>query len=135
MARSMARAAAMQLIYEKMLGGSGESTLNELINFVPEDGDQAFIDAIFAGVSQHEEELDEIVRKFSPSRTVDRIAKVDLAILRIALYELKYDMDTPQAIAINEAVDLAKKFSEPASARFINGVLGSAMREGQEAEA
>lgn len=128
MARSNARAAAMQLVYEKLMGGSGEDTLNALIAFEPEGDDQAYIDRVFAGVEKNAEELDALIAKFSPTREIDRIARVDLCILRVALYEMRFDHDTPASVAINEAVELAKRFSEPASARFINGVLGSILR-------
>ena len=132
MARSMARAAAMQLIYEKLMGGSGEDTLNALIAFTPEGDDQAYIDRVLAGVAEHGPALDELIARHSPSREIGRIARVDLCILRVALYEMRYDNDTPESVVINEAVELAKRFSEPSSARFINGVLGAISREEKE---
>lgn len=128
MARSMARAAAMQLVYEKLMGGSGEDTLDALIAFTPEGDDQAYIDRVLAGVAEHGSELDEWIARHSPSREIGRIARVDLCILRVALYEMRYDDDTPESVVINEAVELAKRFSEPSSARFINGVLGAISR-------
>lgn len=129
MARSSARAAAMQLVYENLMGGSGEGTLDALISFVPEGDDQAYIDAICAGVEAHADELDEMISKHSPSREIGRIARVDLCIMRVALYEMRYCSDTPLSVVINEAVEMAKRFSEPTSARFINGVLGAVSRE------
>ena len=128
MARSTARAAAMQLVYEKIMGGSGEDTLNALIAFTPEGDDQAYIDRVLAGVAAHADELDGLIARYSPSREIGRIARVDLCILRVALYEMRYETDTPESVAINEAVELAKRFSEPGSARFINGVLGAVSR-------
>ena len=128
MARSNARAAAMQLVYEKIMGGSGEDTLNALIAFTPEGDDQAYIDRVLAGVAAHADELDGLIARYSPSREIGRIARVDLCILRVALYEMRYETDTPESVAINEAVELAKRFSEPGSARFINGVLGAVSR-------
>ena len=128
MARSTARAAAMQLVYEKIMGGSGEDTLNALIAFTPEGDDQAYIDRVLAGVAAHADELDGLIARYSPSREIGRIARVDLCILRVALYEMRYESDTPESVAINEAVELAKRFSEPGSARFINGVLGAVSR-------
>ena len=121
MARSAARAAAMQLVYENLMGGSGEDTLGALIAFTPEGDDQAYIDATVAGIESHAEELDALIARYSTSRELARIARVDLCILRVALYEMK-------SIAINEAVELAKRFSEPASARFVNGMLGAISR-------
>ncbi|MBQ7455408.1 MAG: transcription antitermination factor NusB [Clostridia bacterium] len=134
MARSTARAAAMQLIYEKLMGGSGDGTLDALIAFTPEEDDAAYIDRVFTGVSEHAEELDEIIARHSPTRSIERIARVDLCILRLALYELRHGGDTPEPVVINEAVELAKRFSEPASARFINGVLGAVSRGDAPAE-
>ncbi len=128
MARSTARVAAMQLVYENLMGGGGEDTLCQLIAFTPEGDDQQYIDRTVAGVGEHAEELDALIAKYSPSRGLERIARVDLCILRVALYEMRYDGDTPESVVINEAVELAKRFSEPASARFINGVLGSVSR-------
>lgn len=128
MARSTARAAAMQLIYEKLMGGSGDGTLDALIAFAPEGDDAAYIDRVFAGVNEHAGELDAVIAAHSPTRSIERIARVDLCILRLALYELRYGGETPQPVVINEAVELAKRFSEPASARFINGVLGAVSR-------
>ena len=132
MARSMARAAAMQLVYEKLMGGSGEDTLDALIAFTPEGDDQAYIDRVLAGVAEHGSEPDQLIARHSPSREIGRIARVDLCILRVALYEMRYDDDTPESVVINEAVELAKRFSEPSSARFINGVLGAISRGEKE---
>ncbi|MBQ9198248.1 MAG: transcription antitermination factor NusB [Clostridia bacterium] len=134
MARSAARAAAMQLVYEKLMGGSGEDTLDALISFTPEGDDQAYIDRVLAGVSAHVREIDDLISRYSPSREIDRIARVDLCILRVALYEMRYDHDTPESVVINEAVELAKRFSEPSSARFINGVLGAVYRDENNGE-
>lgn len=128
MARSAARAAAMQLVYENLMGGSGEDTLGALIAFTPEGDDQAYIDAMVAGIESHAEELDALIARYSTSRELARIARVDLCILRVALYEMKYSHEVAESIAINEAVELAKRFSEPASARFVNGMLGAISR-------
>lgn len=128
MARSAARVAAMQLVYEKLMGGSGEDTLSALIDFAPEGDDQAYIDATLAGIAEHAQELDALIARYSTSRELGRIARVDLCILRVALYEMKYSHEVAESVAINEAVELAKRFSEPASARFINGMLGAISR-------
>ena len=108
--------------------GSGEGTLGQLIEFTPENDDQQFIESTEQGIAAHAEELDALVAKYSPARGLERIARVDLCILRVALYEMQHSEDTPESVVINEAVELAKRFSEPASVRFINGVLGSVSR-------
>ena len=118
----------MQLVYENLMGGCGEDTLCQLIAYTPEGDDQHYIDRMVAGVKEHADELDAMIAKYSPSRGLERIARVDLCILRVALYEMQHSEDTPESVVINEAVELAKRFSEPASVRFINGVLGAVSR-------
>ena len=126
MARKSARAAAVQMVYENMLGGEGgEETLRGLIEFTPEEDDQAYIDSLLSGVSAHAEELDAAIEKCLKGWTLDRIAKVDRAVLRVAAYEMRYTKETPAAVVINEAVALAQRFDSPTAAKFVNGVLSS----------
>lgn len=70
------------------------------------------------------EEIDNAIEEASDDWSVDRMAKADLTILRLAYYEMKYDEDIPLKVAINEAVELAKKYGGDDSPAFINGVLG-----------
>ncbi|MBD5111372.1 MAG: transcription antitermination factor NusB [Ruminococcaceae bacterium] len=86
-------------------------------------------DEIVKGVLEHDSELLEIISKYSKTRSVARIAKVNLIILKIAVYEMKYCERVPNAAAINEAVELAKKYSLKTDSGFINGILNSYMRE------
>ena len=126
MARKSARAAAVQMVFENMLGGEGgEETLRGLIEFSPEEGDQQFIDGILNGVEQNAEALDASIEKCLKGWTLDRIAKVDLAVLRVAAWELYHAEDTPDAVVINEAVALAQKFDSPTAGKFVNGVLST----------
>ncbi len=126
MARKSARAAAVQMVYEQMLGGEGgEETLRGLIEFAPEEDDQKYIDSLLEGVSAHAEELDAQIEKCLKGWTLDRIAKVDRAVLRVAAYELCHDRQTPDAVVINEAVALAQRFDSPTAAKFVNGVLST----------
>ena len=128
MARKSARAAAVQMVFENMLGGDGgEDTLRGLIEFTPEEDDQAYIDGILSGVQAHAAELDALIEKCLKGWALDRLAKVDLAILRVAAYELAYTQDTPDAVVIDEAVTLAKRFDCPQAGKFINGVLAAAL--------
>lgn len=128
MARKTARAAAVQMEYENILGGDGgEDTLRGLIEFTPEEDDQAYIDGILSGVQAHAAELDVLIEKCLKGWALDRLAKVDLAILRVAAYELAYTQDTPDAVVIDEAVTLAKRFDCPQAGKFINGVLAAAL--------
>lgn len=86
-------------------------------------------DEIVNGVLAHEEELCGVIAKYSKSRSVARIAKVNLVILKIAIYEMTYSDKIPPAGAINEAVELAKKYSRKSDSGFINGILNSYLRE------
>lgn len=130
MARKSARAAAVQMVFENMLGGDGgEDTLRGLIEFSPEGEDQDFIDGILAGVEAHGEELDQAIEKNLKGWTLDRISKVDQAVLRVAIYEMCFDGTTPDPVVINEAVALAQRFDTPQAGKFVNGVLSAVLAE------
>ncbi len=86
-------------------------------------------DEIVKGVLEHEEEISDVISKYSKTRSAARIAKVNLVILKIAIFEMKYCEKVPNAVAINEAVELAKKYSQKSDSGFINGVLNSYKRE------
>jgi len=131
MARSSARAAAMQLIYEQMMGGvGGDDTLLGLLQLNPSEDDMAYLQDVISGVRANESELDEAIQKYLVDWTLERLARVDLAILRLACYEMKRRADIPASVSINEAVELAHTYSTPEAASFINGVLGSLLRSG-----
>ena len=135
MARKAARAAAVQMVYENMLGGDGgEDTLRGLIEFSPEEDDQAYINGIVSGVEAHAPDLDSAIEKCLKGWTLDRIAKVDLAVLRVAAYELSVARETPDAVVINEAVSLAQRFDSPTAGKFVNGILSTLLsqRDGEE---
>jgi len=80
------------------------------------------------GVDAHREELDEIIADHAKGWTVDRIAPLDLNLLRTALYEIEFT-ETPAEVAIDEAVELAKEYSGADAPKFINGILGAVVRE------
>ena len=92
-----------------------------------------FAHQLVDGVLQEREELDTLLQESAPLYPVDRIAPVDRAVLRLAIYELLHVPATPPKVAINEAVELAKEFGGDNSSRFVNGVLGNVMErhEGQ----
>lgn len=134
MSRLAARRAAMQLIYEDMLGGEGgDDTLLGLIRFQPDDEqDDAYIQALTGGVKSRQRELDDEIAGRSQTKELERIPVLVRAILRLALYEIDFVQDTPPAAIINEAVELAKRFGEESDARFVNGLLGSHVRDAQK---
>lgn len=113
----------------------------EFINAENEDNlsteDRKYIDEISMGVMQKTEELDDKIKTYLKGWTMDRIGKTDLAILRLAVYEILYREDIPYKVSINEAVELAKRFCDDTSPSFINGVLAAlihSLSESQEGE-
>lgn len=91
--------------------------------------DKKFFCDLVKGTLDNIENIDDIIKKNLKSWTMDRIAKVDLTILRMAIYELLYIEDIPNSVTINEAVELGKLFGTDDSGSFINGVLGRIVRE------
>lgn len=92
---------------------------------IDETADRDFIDKEFSGVIENIELIDSLIEKYSEGWTKERISKIDLAILRLATYELTCDKEIPYKVTINEAVELAKEFSGDESPSFINGILGN----------
>src|SRR4051794_11913612 len=80
------------------------------------------------GVDVEREELDEVIAEYAKGWTVDRIAPLDLNVMRVALYEIEYT-ETPAEVAINEAVELAKEYCAADAPGFVNGILGAVVRE------
>ena len=93
----------------------------------PAESIQEFAQTLLTGVSKSRTGLDSVITRYAPAWPVSQLPIVDRNILRIALFELIYTPGTPRKTAINEAVELAKIFGSESSARFVNGVLGSAM--------
>jgi len=133
MSRTTAREVAMMLQFSSMLGG--EDTPAYVLDKADDIGkldeeDLTYIDQIMAGVSLHTEQIDELVSRYSKDWVIDRIARVDLSILRVAIFEMLYrGEDVPTGAAINEAVELAKRYGGERSYAFVNGILGSVARE------
>ncbi len=88
-----------------------------------------FADPLIRGALEHREEADERIRKYSRNWDLPRIAAVDRNILRLAIYEMLHRDDIPPVVSINEAVDIAKKFSTNDSGKFVNGILDSVKAE------
>ena len=128
MTRSLARAAAMKLIYEWEMGGcGGEDTRLDLLEIEPGEEESDYMDAVVQGVKDHVEELDELIGAHAKGWSLQRIGRVDLSIMRVAVYEMKFT-DLPPASAIDEALELTKEYVSPEAVPFVNGVLGSVAR-------
>ena len=119
----------MQLIFEQLFGGEGiTETLVDLIDYVPGDNDRQYIDMVVSGVREHADEIDAEISACLRGWTLQRLSRVDLAILRLSVYEMQY-AGIPAAVSINEAVELTRKYSSEASCPFVNGVLGTISRK------
>lgn len=132
MQRTMAREIAMQIIFQMETHRDfSEETLGKLIeNNVPENDKQTkYIRNIVEKISQNKEIIDKEIESNLKNWTFDRIAKVDLSILRTAIVEILYYEDIPNSVAINEAVEMGKKFSTEESGSFINGVLANIVQK------
>ena len=87
-----------------------------------------YAEMLYDGVVEKNQELEDLISEFSTGWKINRIAKVNLSILKLALYEIIYVDDVPDSVAVNEAVELAKKYSGKEDSAFINGVLGAYIR-------
>lgn len=128
MDRRVARAHAMKLIYEWEMGGDGgEETRLNLLEVQPGEAESDYMNGMFEGVVARAGEIDRLISEFARGWTIERITRVDLAILRLGTYELLLG-EVPSSVVISEAVSLANTYSTEKAASFINGVLGNLSR-------
>ena len=88
-----------------------------------------YITAALEGVLTHREEIDEMIEKTAKGWSIDRMSLVDLTILRLAVWEILYADDVPGSVSIAEAMELTERFSDPEDKSFVNGILGTVLRE------
>lgn len=130
--RNEARQEAFKLIFQTLTNRDDVEFLIEqmLINKPASEQNIDYIREVLFGVLEKEDELNEdISQNLSGNWKIERLSKVSQAILKLAIYEMKYVEDVPKKVAINEAVELDKKFDEPDNSAFINGVLGGFLRK------
>ena len=126
--RREVRESVFILSFEKLFR---DDSADEIIDLAKELGDITVNNEVihnFKGIIEKADELDAVIAKFSDKRTIDRIPKINLALLRLAIYEARYDDKVPINVAISEAVALAGKYAQDPEVAFINGVLGSYSR-------
>lgn len=128
MKRRDARELVFRLTYEMVMTGEYNSdTMDELL--APADKDsREYISSVIDGVTCHRDEIKAIITKYAKGYDYNRIYKTDLAIMFVACYELLHT-DTPQAVVVNEAVELAKAYSDVQSYAFVNGILASVIKD------
>jgi transcription antitermination protein NusB len=134
--RHLGRIIALQTLYEVEFRVSSDDRVDfdevyqrNLDRYDKTVKDKAFVKRLAYGAYESRQKLDDLIRPIAPEWPLDQIARIDLAILELALYELTEMSDVvPPKVVINEAVELAKAFGSDNSSRFINGVLGTAFR-------
>jgi len=130
--RRKAREVALQFLYQLDLHSEDDPTphAEEFWARHPVDDEtRRFADALVRGAKQNQPKADDLIRQYVEHWDLERMAVVDRNILRLAIYELMWAEDVPAKVAINEAIEIAKKFGTRESSRFINGVLDRIHKE------
>ncbi len=138
--RHLGRIVALQTLYEEDFrkevqdptADLGEILERNIERYDETIEDKTFIEELVNGVMARKDELDDIIRPVAPEWPIEQIARMDRVILRIGVYELTYENGVPPKVVINEAVELAKAFGGDNSSKFINGVLGTVLRDKEE---
>jgi transcription antitermination protein NusB len=120
------RIAALQFLYACSLNPPDDLVDQLSLFYSGKDRERdyyAFSEELIHGVLENLVEVDEVIKTYAENWDFERIAKMDLSILRLAIYELQKRLDIPPIVSINEAIELSKEFSGPDSKRFINGIL------------
>jgi len=124
--RTKARSIALQVLYEVDISEHqpGKVLTDRFERLQMDNSLKQFISQIVSGVTEYKQILDEFIADFAPEWPLDQVAAIDRNLLRIALWEIAVYQKTPVKVAINEAVEMAKRYGSEGSPRFINGVLG-----------
>jgi len=141
MRRRLARETAVQSLYQmEMNGVDGKTAVDIVMEEARHDNEmgadvrelgaaESFARELVAGVESRMEEIDRLLAGYLTGWQVDRLSRVDLQILRLAAFELRYRKEAPPKVVVNEAIELAKHFGTDESGKFVNGVLGRMIRE------
>jgi transcription antitermination protein NusB len=123
--RREGREAAVQFLYQLDIHGDPAENLSGDFWALREGGGKvrAFAEELISGVALHRAELDERIKKVAQNFTIERLNVVERNILRLAIYEMFYNLEVPPVVAINEAIEIAKKFAGEDSGKFVNGLL------------
>lgn len=129
MNRRKSREQAFILVFERSINHDTIRSIVDAAEFSEDVRIEEFAEKTACGVEDHEAELDAMIEKYIRGWTMNRLSKVALSLLRLALYEMKFEPDIPVSVSISEVVGLAKKYGGVEDAPFVNGVLGSAAKE------
>lgn len=132
--RHLARTCVVQALFAyEFHGDDPQETLDAILEeFAPKLTETEFAKETLEGVIAKNEEILGTIQKYAPEWPVDKIARVDRAILEIGAYEILFSKDVPAVVAINEAVEIAKHFGDKNSPKFINGVLSTIMKHNEK---
>jgi N utilization substance protein B len=135
MSRTVARESAFKIVFETAFQAETPDELYERFFELQDEkldvteDDQKYIKDIINGINENLTTIDEKIKSHLKDWSFERISKVDLAILRISTFEILYRDDIPVKVSVNEAVELAKQYSDEASSSFINGILAEIIKE------
>lgn len=138
--RHLARSIAMQILYQWDFRGQNESEIplivkEQMIEFgVGLDKDRDFVTQIVDGVIKNLADIDKLIVDYATNWPLDQISIVDRNILRIGVFEMKFNDNIPAKVAINEAIEIAKTYGGPTSGKFVNGILGALYNNMSEEE-
>lgn len=142
MKRRLAREIAVQSLYQIEMNEVSadvalQAAIEELIEpdetvDVSPEANLEFLRTLVYGASSKHEKIDELLSGYLTGWKMDRLSRVDRQILRLAVFEMFFDEQTPNRVAVNEAIELAKHFGTEESGKFVNGVLGQMIKESEE---
>lgn len=138
--RHLARCIVMQTLYQWDFKGQPtavlpaiiEQNLKEFGNGLEDEIE--FIEKTVDGIIKNQKKIDEIIQKYASNWPLEKITLIDRNILRIGIYELKFNNEIPNKVAINEAIEVAKTYGGPTSGKFVNGVLGAIFKDMEKAD-
>jgi len=126
--RRHARELAMQALFSTEVASTeAADAVANVVAEIDNSETRLFVNDLVFGTLEHQKELDESIVPLLHDWTIDRLPVVDRVVLRMALYELRFHPETPAAVVLNEAIDIAKRFSTEESGAFVNGVLAKAI--------
>lgn len=134
--RTQARECAVQVLYQvELTKCDWQEAYDDYFSTNDQSfGIKKFTSFLVEGIVAHSEKLDEPIKKYARNWDLDRMAIIDRNVLRLGIFELLYVIDIPPKVSINEAVELAKKFGDLDSAKFVNGILDSVFRNEKKEE-
>lgn len=121
MNRRTAREKALQALFQ--IDVSQADPQDAIQHVLEEEQNDTFLSQLVEGVVHHKDEIDQLIVAHLEKWSLERLANVDRNLLRMAVFELKYLPDVPPKVVMNEAIEIAKRFSDDQSSRFVNGVL------------